>query len=436
MNSILELKLKNVSPVILSVEGQVTEVIGTLVFAKLPSAQVGELCKIQLQDGSGFLHAEVVGFSKTGVMLAPYGDLNGIGPGGRVFSDGKPHSIKVGPHLIGSVLDGLGRTIAGNKGGAFGEKEISVYSQSVSPLARATITKAIYTGVKAIDSLLTCAEGQRVGIFAAAGVGKSTLLGMLAKGADVDITVVALIGERGREVREFIERELGPEGMSRSIVICATSDRPSLERAKAAMVATAVAEYFRDQGKRVLLLMDSVTRYGRALREIGLAVGEPPARRGFPPSVFAALPKLLERAGMGQVGSITAFYTVLVEGDDMNEPIADETRSILDGHIVLSRKLAAANHFPAISVLQSTSRVMHAVVSKEHRFGAAKIRELLSKYDEIELLVRLGEYKQGVDTLADSALELNPKIIDFLRQDVDHRYDFAETLSWVSSFSQ
>jgi type III secretion protein N (ATPase) len=282
--------------------------------------------------------------------------------------------------------------------------------------------------VRVLDSVLTCGEGQRMGIFAAAGGGKSTLMGMLVKGAAVDVTVIALIGERGREVREFLEHELGPEGRRKSVVVCATSDKSSMERAKAAYVATAIAEHFRDQGKKVLFLMDSVTRFARAQREIGLAAGEPPTRRGYPPSVFATLPKLMERVGMNDKGSITALYTVLVEGDDMTEPIADETRSILDGHIVLSRRLGSANHYPAVDVLASASRVMNNVVSAEHKANAGRLRELMAKYAEVELLVKIGEYKRGGDATTDEAIDKQERIRDFLRQRTDEQAPFAQTL--------
>jgi type III secretion protein N (ATPase) len=283
-------------------------------------------------------------------------------------------------------------------------------------------------GVRALDAVLTCGEGQRMGIFAAAGGGKSTLMGMLVKGAAVDVTVVALIGERGREVREFLEHELGPEGRRKAVIVCATSDKSSMERAKAAYVATAIAEYFRDQGKKVLFLMDSVTRFARAQREIGLAAGEPPTRRGYPPSVFATLPKLMERTGMNHLGSITALYTVLVEGDDMTEPIADETRSILDGHIVLSRKLGAANHYPAIDVLASASRVMNAVVTPEHKQIAGRMRELMAKYEEVELLVKIGEYKRGGDPVTDEAIDKIDAIRTFLKQRTDEHSSLSQTL--------
>jgi len=335
----------------------------------------------------------------------------------------------VGPSLLGRVLDGMGRPLdSAQRGRLTPEAFYPVYRETPDPLTRRIISEPLPLGVRVLDGLLTCGEGQRMGIFAAAGGGKSTLLSMLVRGAAVDVAVLALIGERGREVREFIERDLGEEGLKRSVVVCATSDKSSMERAKASYVATAIAEYFRDQGQRVLLLMDSVTRFGRALREIGLAAGEPPTRRGFPPSVFANLPKLMERVGMSDKGSITALYTVLVEGDDMTEPIADETRSILDGHIVLSRRLGAANHYPAVDVLASASRVMNSVIGPEHKKAAGKVRELMARYAEVELLIRIGEYKPGADALTDEAVRKNDAINAFLRQSTHELMPFEETL--------
>lgn len=316
------------------------------------------------------------------------------------------------------------------------DKFYPVYADAPHPLTRRLISEPLELGIRVLDSTLTCGEGQRMGIFAAAGGGKSTLLGMLVKGADVDVTVIALIGERGREVREFIEHELGEEGRKKSVIVCATSDKSSMERAKAAYVATAIAEYFRDQGKKVLFLMDSVTRFARAQREIGLAAGEPPTRRGYPPSVFATLPKLMERVGMNQFGSITALYTVLVEGDDMTEPIADETRSILDGHIVLSRKLAASNHYPAIDVLSSASRVMNNVVSAEHKKMAGRLRELMASYADVELLVKIGEYQRGNNATTDEAIEKQDAIKSFLRQRTDEISRLPETLKAMETLLQ
>ena len=336
--------------------------------------------------------------------------------------------VPVGNNLLGRVLDGLGAPIDG-KGALEPEAHYPVYADPPNPLTRNIISRPVSLGLRAIDGLLTCGEGQRMGIFAAAGGGKSTLLSCLIKGADVDVTVLALIGERGREVREFIEHDLGPEGLAKSVLVVSTSDRSAMERLKASYVATAIAEYFRDQGKRVLLLMDSVTRFGRALREIGLAAGEPPTRRGFPPSVFSSLPKLMERAGNSDKGSITALYTVLVEGDDMTEPIADETRSILDGHIVLSRKLAARNHYPAIDILASTSRVMNAIASGEHKEHAGKLRSLLAKYEEVEMLVQIGEYQKGSDPEADEAIAKIDGVNNFLKQGLNELSSYEETLA-------
>ena len=405
---------------LVDIRGRVTEVQGMIIKAAVPNVKIGELCRLisPSEGATGF--AEVVGFQEHETILTPLGEVMGISSSTEVIPTGTVHHVGVGKHILGQVLDGMGQPL--NKK-AFDniqpEAWYPVYAEAPDPLSRQIIQDPLPLGIKAIDSVLTCGEGQRMGIFAAAGGGKSTLLSMLVKGAQVDVTVLALIGERGRELREFIEHDLGPEGIKRSVIIVATSDKSPMERTKAAFTATAVAEYFRDQGQRVLLLMDSVTRFARAQREIGLAAGEPPTRRGFPPSVFATLPKLMERAGMSGHGSITAMYTVLVEGDDMTEPVADETRSILDGHIVLSRKLAMANHYPAIDVLASTSRVMNAITAETHAMAAGKIRELLSKYDDIELLVKVGEYKPGSDPVADEALRKIDAIKDFLKQRTD-----------------
>jgi len=406
----------------LSIKGRVTQVIGTIIKAVVPTVKVGEVCLLRNPGEAFEMKAEVVGFQRDAALLTPIGDMIGISTATEVVPTGHAHRVPVGPGLLGRVLDGLGRPLdADTRGPIVADSFYPVFADAPDPLKRRLIDRPLELGVRVLDGLLTCGEGQRMGIFAAAGGGKSTLLGMLVKGAAVDVTVIALIGERGREVREFIESELGPEGLRRAVVVCATSDRSSMERAKAAYVATAIAEYFRDQGQRVLFLMDSVTRFARAQREIGLAAGEPPTRRGFPPSVFATLPKLMERVGMNDKGSITALYTVLVEGDDMTEPIADETRSILDGHIVLSRKLAAGNHYPAVDVLASASRVMNAVIGAEHRAAAGRIRELMSKYAEVELLVRIGEYKTGGDADTDEAIGKWEAVRAFLRQRTDER---------------
>ncbi|MDB2384692.1 type III secretion system ATPase SctN [Endozoicomonas sp.] len=415
---------------LVDIRGRVTEVQGMIIRAAVPNVKVGELCRLVSPTEGETGYAEVVGFQEHETVLAPLGEIMGISSSTEVIPTGTVHHVGVGNHLLGHVLDGMGHPLEKDAfDGIKPEAWYPVYAESPDPMSRQIIHQPLPLGIKALDSVLTCGEGQRMGIFAAAGGGKSTLLSMLVKGAEVDITVLALIGERGRELREFIEHDLGPEGVKKSVIIVATSDKSSMERTKAAYTATAVAEYFRDRGKRVLLLMDSVTRFARAQREIGLAAGEPPTRRGFPPSVFATLPKLMERAGMSSTGSITAMYTVLVEGDDMTEPVADETRSILDGHIVLSRKLAASNHYPAIDVLSSKSRVMDAIVSEEHIVAAGKLRELLSKYDDIELLVKVGEYKQGSDPVADEALQKIEVIREFLRQRTNEFFSYDDVVN-------
>jgi len=410
-----------------TVHGKVVQVLGTILKASVPGAKVGEVCRLVNRDDGQELLAEIIGFNQNHALLTPMGDMYGLSNETLVYPTGSRHQVMVSDDLLGRVVDGLGRPFDGKP--IRGAVPRPVYAEPPDPLSRNLIHKPLVLGIRALDSVLTCGEGQRMGIFAAAGGGKSTLLGMLAKNADVDVIVLALIGERGREVREFIEHELGEEGMKRSVLVIATSDRPSLERLKSAYLATSIAEYFRDQGKRVLLMMDSVTRFARAQREIGLAAGEPPTRRGFPPSVFATLPKLLERAGQSDKGSITALYTVLVEGDDMAEPVADETRSILDGHIILSRKLAAANHYPAIDVLRSASRVMNNVVDEQHRQLAGRLRELLAKYEEVELLLKIGEYKKGSDAVADEAVVKIDKLNGFLKQGLKEHADFSDTLN-------
>jgi len=427
ITEMMELALQD-SPT-LRIRGRVVQVIGTIIKAVVPSVKVGELCILRNPGESFEMKGEVVGFVKDAALITPIGDMFGISSATEVIPTGRAHMVPVGNGLLGRVLDGLGRPLdEAELGPIESNKFYPVFADAPDPLKRRIISKPLELGVRALDGLLTCGEGQRMGIFAAAGGGKSTLMGMLVKGADVDVTVVALIGERGREVREFLEHELGPEGRRKSVIVCATSDKSSMERSKAAYVATAIAEYFRDQGKRVLFLMDSVTRFARAQREIGLAAGEPPTRRGYPPSVFATLPKLMERAGMNEHGSITALYTVLVEGDDMTEPIADETRSILDGHIVLSRKLGAANHYPAIDVLASASRVQNAVITPEHKAAAGRLRELMAKYQEVELLVKIGEYKRGGDATTDEAIDKHEAIRSFLRQRTDEHSTLPEAL--------
>ena len=418
------------------VTGRVRKVVGTIIHASVPDVQVGEIVELVTRSTGARLFAECVGFLDDEALLSPIGGTQGVSPRTEVRRTGRVQSVAVGPELLGRVLDGMGAFIDGKSLPFTPETYYPVYQDPPDPMTRRIIDAPLPLGIRALDGILTCGEGQRMGVFAAAGGGKSTLLSMLVKGAEVDVTVLALIGERGREVREFIEHDLGPEGLAKSILVVATSDRSSMERAKAAFVATAIAEYFRDQGRKVLFLMDSVTRFARALREIGLAAGEPPTRRGFPPSVFANLPKLMERVGMSDRGSITALYTVLVEGDDMNEPVADETRSILDGHIVLSRKLASANHYPAIDVLSSKSRVMNAVVSREHVAMAGKINSWLATYAEVELLIKVGEYKKGSDPDADLAIAKYRSINAFLQQRTDEFDDFATMLQKHQKMTQ
>ena len=410
-----------------SLTGRVRKVVGTIIHAAVPDIQVGEIVELINRAAGSRLMAECVGFLNEEALLSPIGETQGVSPRTEVHRTGRVQTVGVGAGLKGRVLDGLGHFIDNKPDVFVPETYYPVYQDPPDPLKRRVIDSPLPLGVRVLDGMLTCGEGQRMGIFAAAGGGKSTLLSMLVKGAEVDVTVLALIGERGREVREFIEHDLGPKGMEKSIIVVATSDRSSMERAKAAFVATAIAEYFRDQGQRVLFLMDSVTRFARAQREIGLAAGEPPTRRGFPPSVFEKLPKLMERVGMNDKGSITALYTVLVEGDDMNEPVADETRSILDGHIILSRKLASANHYPAIDVLQSKSRVMDNVVSKEHVAMARKVNSWLATYADVELLVKVGEYKKGSDADADLAIAKYKPINAFLQQATDE-FDSFDTM--------
>ena len=410
-------------------KGKVLQVVGSMIKAYVPGVKIGELCTLHNPNDQNDALAEVVGFVQDAALLTPLGEVNGISSSTQVIPSGRTHSVPVGMGLLGRVLDGLGNVSDVETKGTFEpETYYPVYADPPPPMTRKPIDTPISLGLRALDGLLTCGEGQRLGIFAAAGGGKSTLLAQIIRNTEAEITILALIGERGREVREFVEKDLGEEGLKHSVLVIATSDRSSTERLKAAYVATSVAEYFRDKGKKVLLLMDSVTRFGRAQREIGLAAGEPPTRRGFPPSVFSTLPKLMERAGQSEKGSITALYTILVEGDDMTEPIADETRSILDGHIILSRKLASANHYPAIDILASISRCMNAIIDKEHKAAAGKFRSLLAKYQEVELLLRIGEYKKGNDAETDEAIDKMPQLNEFLRQGLSEKTTFQETI--------
>jgi type III secretion protein N (ATPase) len=410
-----------------TVHGRITEAVGMLIRAVIPQVKMGEICLIKRQGEP--LAAEVVGFTKDEVILSPLGDMKGIGPSSEVIPMRMPMHIKMGPNLLGRVLNGMGQAIDEDvKGPLVLEESFPVINPPPDPLKRILINKPISVGVRCIDGVLTCGRGQRVGIFSAAGVGKSTLLGMIARNAVADVNVISLIGERGREVREFLLNDLGPEGMKRSVVIVSTSDQAAQMRLNAAYVGTAIAEYFREQGKSVILMMDSVTRFARALREIGLAAGEPPARAGYTPSVFAILPRLLERSGNSEKGSITAFYTVLVAGDDMNEPVADEVRSILDGHIILSSDLARQYHYPAIDVLASVSRILPHIVDRAHLDLIGKVREVLANYKKNELLIRIGEYKPGSDKNADFALKYIDKVNRFLKQQVEEKPSFEESL--------
>jgi type III secretion protein N (ATPase) len=395
--------------------GKVLEVIGTLIKVAGLDLSLGELCELRAPNGTLLQHAEVIGFTREVALLSPFSRLENISRSTQVIGLGRSLAVKVGDMLLGRVIDSLGEAVDGGPP-IHSDTLRPIFAAPPDPMSRRMIEAPLPTGVRAVDAMMTLAEGQRMGIFAPAGVGKSTLLGMFARGASCDVNVIALIGERGREVREFVELILGPEGMARSVVVCATSDRSSMERAKAAYVATAIAEYFRDRGQRVLLMMDSLTRFARAGREIGLAAGEPPARRGFPPSIFAELPRLLERAGMGETGSITALYTVLAEDDSGSDPIAEEVRGILDGHMILSREIAAKNQYPAIDVLGSLSRVMPQVVPDAYVQAAARIRELMAKHREVEMLLQIGEYQPGSNPLADEAISKADAIKAFLSQ--------------------
>ena len=407
--------------------GTVERVVGLGLETLGPAARIGEVCRIFPAGGGEPVRAEVMGFRGRHMLLMPYDVLTGVGPGSVVESLGVPFRIPVGSGLVGRVVDGMGSPIDG-RGPIDPEAWYDTDTGSTNPLRRPRITQPMALGVRAIDGLMTCGRGQRIGIFAGSGVGKSTLLGMMARNAQADINVIALVGERGREVRDFIERDLGEEGMRRTVLVTATSDRPAMERLKCAMVATTIAEYFRDRGQAVMLMMDSLTRFAMAQREIGLATGEMPVSRGYTPSLFHVLPKLLERSGNFDTGSITGIYTVLVEGDDMNEPISDTVRGILDGHIVLTRALATRNHFPAIDVLQSISRLMPEVAGEEHRQLAGRMRELMATYANYSDLIAIGAYKKGGSPEVDEAIRFHPRIGDFLRQRVDEACGLPETV--------
>ena len=412
--------------------GKVRQVIGVVLESLGPNMAVGETCQIWYKRTAEPVLAEVVGFRDNKVLIMPLGDLAGIGAGSEVVSLGKPLQIGVTDELLGRVLDGLGHPMDG-KGRIIAEHRMAVTASPPDPLSRRRITSPLSMGIRAIDGMLTCGKGQRVGIFAGSGVGKSTILGMIARNASSDVNVIALVGERGKEVRDFIERDLGEEGLKKSVVVVSTSDQPALVRIKAAFVATTIAEYFRDQGLDVMFMMDSVTRFAMAQREVGLAIGEPTTTRGYTPSVFALLPKLLERAGTSKTGTITGLYAVLVDGDDLNEPVADAVRSILDGHVVLSRQLAAANHYPAIDVLASVSRVMPDVVDQNHLSAASAIRDILATYREAEDLINIGAYVPGSNPRVDLALSKIENIRSFLRQGIEERATFDQTMLQLMS---
>jgi flagellum-specific ATP synthase len=408
--------------------GRVSQILGLTIESEGPAVDLGEHCYIKIRGRQHPLSAEVVGFKADKVLLMPLGDMAGIGPGCEVVGAGEKLQVEVGEGLLGRVLDGLGNPMD-ECGPLLSGVFYPLLASPPNPLTRHRITTPLAVGVKVIDALLTCGRGQRVGIFSGSGVGKSTLLGMIARNTEADVNVIALIGERGREVRDFLERDLGPEGLARSVVIVATSDQPALLRLKGAMVATAVAEFFRDQGYDVMLMMDSVTRFAAAQREVGLAIGEPPTTRGYTPSVFALLPCLLERSGTAEFGSITGLYTVLVEGDDMNEPIADAVRGILDGHIVLSRELAQLNHYPAIDVLASVSRLMTELTTPEHQAAAGALRSLLAVYRENQDLINIGAYAPGSNPQIDTAIHMIEAINGFLRQTTQEKISYHDTLN-------
>ncbi|PDO11238.1 MAG: flagellar protein export ATPase FliI [Candidatus Reconcilbacillus cellulovorans] len=418
-------QLGRIDPV--RINGRVVQVIGLMIESEGPEAKIGDVCLIYPPKSGDPIAAEVVGFRNNRVLLMPLGEPQAIAPGCDVVGTGRPLEVPVGQELLGKVLDGLGRPLDGS----VLPPSMPTYSTNrppTNPLHRVRIREPLSVGVRAIDGLLTVGKGQRIGIFAGSGVGKSTLLGMIARNTEADVNVIALIGERGREVLEFLERDLGPEGLARSVVVAATSDQPALIRIKGAMIATAIGEYFRDRGMNVMLMMDSVTRYAMALREVGLAVGEPPTTRGYTPSVFANLPKLLERSGATAQGSMTAFYTVLVDGDDFSEPIADAVRGILDGHIVLDRGLANRGQYPAIDVLASVSRVMRDIVPAEQMRAADEFKRLLAVYRDAEDLINIGAYQHGSNPQIDEAIRYIGPIRDYIRQGVDEKVTYTDAV--------
>ena len=413
--------------------GKVAKVVGLTIESIGPEARLSDMCKIFLDKSrTEYVMAEVVGFHNSNIILMPFDSVDGVGVGCIVENTGHPLSVLVGDDLLGHTLDGIGRPTDCDPNELYLTEEYSVESLPPDPMNRKILSEVLPLGVKAVDGMITIGKGQRIGIFAGSGVGKSTLLGMFARNTRADINVIALIGERGREVREFIERDLGPEGMARSVVVVATSDKPALIRNKAAKTATSIAEYFRDQGKDVLLMMDSLTRFSMAQREIGLASGEPPVTRGYPPSVYSEMPKLLERAGTSDTGSITGLYTVLVDGDDFNEPITDTARGILDGHIMLDRKLGHKNHYPAIDVLQSISRVMSSIATNEHKALASKLKTVMATYSEAEDLINIGAYKNGSNPDIDYAIRKIKEVNNFLCQGTDEKFSFDEEIELLA----
>ncbi len=410
-----------------TISGRITETVGMIIRAVVPNVKVGEICLVKREEMEPLM-CEVVGFTSEEVILSPLGDMKGIGPSSEVIPTHRPLSVRVGPNILGRILDALGRPLdEATKGPLIADEIVSIIRAPPDPTKRKMIKEPISVGIRVFDGVLCVGLGQRVGVFAAAGGGKSTLMGMIARNAVADVNVIALVGERGRELREFIEKDLGPEGLKRSVLVISTSDQASQLRLNGAYTATAIAEYFRDQGKSVILMMDSVTRFARAIREVGLAAGEPPARGGYTPSVFSTLPRLLERSGNSDIGSITAFYTILVAGDDMNEPVADEVRSILDGHIILSADLARQYHYPAVDVLSSVSRVLTSITTKDHQQLIGKVREVLATYKKNELLIKIGEYKRGSDKNVDFSIDYVDKVNRFLRQSIDERSTWQET---------
>ncbi len=411
--------------------GRVSQVVGLTIESIGPDVSVSDLCIIKASKHSTPIYAEVVGFRNNNILLMPIGEMHGIGPGSIVEAANKPLTVKVSHNLLGRVIDGLGEPMDG-LGSIVSNEVYNLKNTPPDPLSRTRIKEPLQLGVKAIDGLITLGKGQRIGIFAGSGVGKSTLMGMIARNTNAQVNVIALVGERGREVKEFIEKDLGEEGLKRSVIVVATSDKPALVRLKAAEVATSIAEYFRDCGKDVILLMDSLTRYAMAQREVGLAAGEPPVSRGYTPSVFSLIPRLLERAGCSSKGTITGIYTVLVDGDDLTEPVTDTARGVLDGHIVLSRKIASRNHYPSIDVLSSVSRLMNDIADKNHKQCANKIKKLMAVYADAEDLINIGAYVKGSNQEIDEAIERHNAINNFLQQTVDEKISFSQTIAAMS----